>query len=78
MNWNRTPHFIRQLTERNIPEETVKQTLDNPDEIIKGKDDRIIYQKVIGDKLIRIIAEKENFITVYQTNKIDKYLKGDK
>jgi len=50
--------------------------LDNPDEIVPGKYGRQIYHKIVGDKLIRIVADNNVLITVYVTDKIKKYMKG--
>lgn len=77
MSWKWTEHITIQLKERKIPKESVESALNNPDKIIVSKKGRIIYQKIIGDKLIRIITEHDNLITVYFTDKIKKYMRGN-
>ena len=76
MNWKWTDHIKLQLKERKISKELVENTLDNPDNIINGKEGRKIYQKITGDKLIRVVTEKETLITAYLTDKIKKYMEG--
>lgn len=76
INWIWTDHIERQLVERKIPKELVEIAINSPDEILPGKHDRIIYQKIIGNKLIRVITENQKLITVYLTDKIKKYIKG--
>ena len=77
MNWKWTDHIVLQLAERKIPKQLVETTINNPDKIIEGKKNRKIYQKVIGDKLMRVIAEGDNLITVYLTDKVRKYMGGN-
>ena len=55
----------------------VEAALNNPDKVATGKKNRKIYQKVMGDKLIRVVAEGGSLITVYLTNKVKKYMGGD-
>jgi len=76
MNWKWTDHIELQLAERKIPKELVKTALNNPDKIVEGRKNRKIYQKIIGDKLIRVISEGDNLITVYLTDKVKKYMGG--
>ena len=76
MNWKWTDHIKLQLKERKISKELAENTLDNPDNIINGKEGRKIYQKITGDKLIRVVTEKESLITAYLTDKINKYMEG--
>ncbi len=78
MAWRWTQHILIQLKEREIPKDLVEMTLANPDEKIKSKNDRLIYQKVFSGKLLRVVSEGDRLITVYMTNKITKYMKeGD-
>lgn len=78
MDWRWTQHILIQLKERKIPKDLVEMTLANPDEKIKGKKNRLIYQKVFSDKLLRVVSEGDLLITVYMTNKIKKYMEeGD-
>ncbi len=77
MNWHWTDHIELQLAERKIPKELVETAINNPDKIVEGKKNRKVYQKVIGDKLIRVVTEGGSLITVYLTDKIKKYMGGD-
>ncbi|HHT9125188.1 MAG TPA: DUF4258 domain-containing protein [Candidatus Brocadiia bacterium] len=77
INWIWTDHIEMQLIERKIPKESVKTAIDNPDEIVRGKHARTIYQKQIGNKLIRVVTENNKLITVYLTDKVKKYIKGE-
>ena len=76
MGWRWTDHIEMQLVERKISKELVETTLNNPDKVVTGKKNRRIYQKMIGDKLIRVVAEGDSLITVYLTDKIKKYMGG--
>lgn len=77
INWIWTDHIERQLIERKIPKKLVETATDNPDEIIPGKHGRIIYQKITGNKLIRVVTESNRLITVYLTDKLKKYIRGE-
>lgn len=66
-----------QLLERNISKELVESALYNPDNVIDGKKNRKIYQKMIDGNLIRVITEGDSLVTVYFTDKIKKYMGGD-
>lgn len=76
MKWKWTDHIELQLAERKISRELVENAINNPDKIVEGKKNRKIYQKLIGDKLIRVITEGNNLITVYLTDKVKKYTGG--
>lgn len=77
MNWKWTDHIELQLIERKIPKEVVETAISNPDRIVEGKKNRKIYQKIMGEKLIRVVTEGNKLITVYLTDKIKKYMGGD-
>jgi hypothetical protein len=77
MNWKWTDHIELQLVERKLPKELVETAINNPDKIVAGKKNRKIYQKIIGDKLIRVVTEGSSMITVYLTDKVKKYMGGD-
>ena len=66
-----------QRVERKIPKELIETALSNPDKIIQGKKNRKIYQKMVGDQLMRVISEGDNLITVYVTDKVKKYMGGN-
>lgn len=74
MEWRWTQHILIQLNEREIRKELVELTLTNPDKTIAGRKNRMIYQKVIAGKLLRVITEGDLLITVYITDKIKKYI----
>lgn len=77
MDWRWTDHIEIQLIERKISKELVEKTINNPDKVVTGKKNRKIYQKIMGDKLIRVVIEGESLITVYLTDKVKKYIGGD-
>ena len=78
MEWRWTLHILIQLKERGIRKDLVETTLESPDKKIKGKKNRMIYQKIIFGKLLRVITEGDLLITVYMTDKIKKYMEeGD-
>jgi transcriptional regulator NrdR family protein len=76
MDWKWTDHIEMQLLERKISKESVETAINNPDQVIDGKRKRKIYQKLVGDKLLRVIAEDDNLITAYLIDKIKKYMGG--
>ena len=75
MNWQWTDHILLQLEERNLSKELVEDALNTPDDRIPGSRNRIIYQKLVSGKLLRIITEGDLLITAYITEKIGKYTK---
>ena len=75
MNWQWTDHILLQLQERNISKELIEDALNNPDSKTSGTGNRIIYQKLVLGKLLRIVTEGDLLITAYCTDKISKYLK---
>jgi hypothetical protein len=78
MNWRWTQHILTQMKERGIQRHLVETALESPDKIIKGKKNRMIYQRIISGKLLRVITEEDMLITVYMTDKIKKYMEeGD-
>ena len=76
MKWIWTTHIERQLIERKIPKELVENAITHPDETVQGKEGRVIYHKMLTDKLLRVVTESDKIITAYFTNKIKKYWKG--
>ena len=74
--WKWTDHVILQMKEREIRRAYVEETLNNSDEIVDGKNDRKVYRKVFGRRLLRVIIEEDKVITAYFTTKIAKYLSG--
>ena len=64
-------HIKSQMNERGITSDMVEDALANPDEIVHGKENRLIYQKVMMGKLLRVVTEHNQLITVYLTSKIN-------
>ena len=73
-NWIFSEHIQSQMSKRKIDGNLVEMTIDSPDEVIPAEQDRLIYQKVINNKLVRIVTEDNTLVTVYVTSKIRKYL----
>lgn len=73
MNWQWTDHILLQLKERNLSKDVIEDALKNPDDVIPGSESRLIYQKLISGKLLRIITEGNLLITAYVTDKVGKY-----
>ncbi len=74
-------HAQKQLKERNIAEDLVKDVLRHPGQIVESYKDRKIAQDIVKYKgeefLIRVVyAERSDvveIVTVYLTKKIKKY-----
>ncbi len=77
MDWIQTPHSKKQLAKRKVPESLLKTTLNNPDEIVQGNKGRIVYHKIIDNKLLRVVTNGNTIITAYFTSKIKKYTKEE-
>ena len=75
MNWRWTDHILLQLKERDISKELIEDALKKPDSKTSGAGNRIIYQKLVSGKLLRIVTEGDLLITTYITDKVSKYLK---
>ncbi len=75
--WIWSEHIEKRMLKRKLSRELVEIVINNPDEIVQAGQERLIYQKVIGDKLCRVVTERNTLVTVYLTSKIKKYLKGD-
>jgi len=65
-----------QLMERKISRELVETAINNPDKVVDSKHKCKIYQKLVGDKLLRVITEDNYLLTAYFTDKIKKYMGG--
>jgi len=76
IDWIWTDHILHQMEERKIARDLVEGALNAPDDKVPGKKTRLVYQKMTGDKLIRIITEGNKLITVYVTDKVKKYIRG--
>lgn len=71
-------HAADRLKERGISTELVKETIINPDKI-DFENKRKIAQKIVDEKLLRVIYEEDEAIVVisaYRTSQVDRYLKG--
>jgi len=75
-NWKWTDHILEQIKERELTKDLIQMVINNPDEIVPGKYGRQIYHKLLGDNLVRVVADGNILITVYITNQIRKYMKG--
>lgn len=75
-DWIWSEHIRKRILKRKISREMVETVVNDPDEVIEAEQCRLIYQKVIGDKLCRVVVEGNTLITVYLTSKITKYKKG--
>ncbi len=75
-DWYWTPHIKDQMIERDIGATEVEAALTQPDEVVPGKDNRKIYQKMTRGKLLRVVTMEQRLLTVYLTGKFNKYLKG--
>jgi len=63
------------MSKRNISRSLIEDILDSPDEIISTGQNRFIYQKIVENKLVRVVTEENSLVTVYLTSKIRKYTK---
>jgi len=75
--WLWLDHIEEQIKEREIPKKLVELTINEPDEVVPEKHGRVAYQKKVENKLVRVIVEGNKLITVYLTDKINKYTKGE-
>lgn len=81
-----TLHALQNLTDREIDQEEVNQTLDQPTAIAPGQVPRSIYMRRYFDKvlqqdmLLRVVVEEtigeKVVVSVYKTSQITRYLKG--
>jgi hypothetical protein len=76
MSWQWTDHILLQLKERNLSKALIEAVLNDPDDKVPSSRNRIIYQKLVDGKLLRVITEGDLLITAYVTDKIGKYTKG--
>jgi len=66
----------KRVLKRKLSRELVESVVNSPDEVVAAEQGRLIYQKVIGDKLCRVVVEGDTLVTAYLTSRIRKYLKG--
>jgi hypothetical protein len=72
------------MARRDIPEETLRETLRHPEQRIPGKGRDVLQSRVeISGKryLVRVFVDVDRqppeVVTVYRTSKIDKYWRFD-
>ena len=75
-------HSLQEMRRRNISQHQVEEIIENPQQKVRGKHQRMVYQsQIISDDgkpyLLRVVVD-ENLspilvITVYLTSKIQKY-----
>ena len=53
-------HAEEQIKERKISKKEVEMTIKNHVDVVNGRGNRKIAHKVFGDKLLRVIYEKED------------------
>lgn len=76
------PHARKRIRERSIPEQLIKESLQNPTKILYDAQNRILinklYKKHGKERLLLIVGEMINnkleIITVIDTSKVQKYL----
>ena len=68
------------IKDRKFSKEIIEDALKNPDEIIRGKKNRKIVHKIIGNKLLRVVFEEDTktyiVITAYYS-KSERYMKNE-
>jgi|SRR3989338_6720214 len=66
-----TEHAKENMKERKLSRNLIENIIINPEKVIEGSFGRKIAQKIIGNKLLRVIYEQENnvyiIITAYYT-----------
>ncbi|MBI2583949.1 MAG: DUF4258 domain-containing protein [Candidatus Aenigmarchaeota archaeon] len=71
MKFDYTEHVEEIITERKLSKQIVEDIIKNPDKVIDSRLGRKIAQKVIGNKLLRVIYEEQSnayiIITAYST-----------
>ena len=75
--WMWSEHIEKQIHERELSRELILSVLNDPDQIVPGRLGRQVYQKIIGNKLVRIVVDGNVLVTVYATTRIDKYMRGN-
>ncbi|MEN9231450.1 MAG: DUF4258 domain-containing protein [Thermostichus sp. DG02_5_bins_236] len=79
---NYTAHALEEMQRRGISQEQVEAAYLQPEQILPGRNQRMIYQSRMnfdGDKhyLLRVFVDETTtppvVVTVYRTSKIEKY-----
>jgi len=82
MRFTLTRHAREEMERRAIPEDTVKEVLERPQQIAPGYGGKKVYQSKVNLGggavfLVRVIVAAETdpavVVTVYKTGKIEKY-----
>ena len=82
MNYLFSSHALQEMRRREIPRQLVEELLENPQQVLPGKNERQIYQACYEFEngriyLLRAIIDSNRdpplVITVYRTSKIEKY-----
>lgn len=70
MNIEILPHARERMAVYNVTENLVKETIENPDNIVEGYENRKIAQKKLNGYVLRVVYEEKNssriVITVYK------------
>ncbi len=70
-------HALERLEERGISAKMVEEVIRDPDNVNYGAKGRKIAQKLIDEKLLRVIYDEEEYkivvISAYVTSKVEKY-----
>jgi len=70
-------HALERLEERGISAKMVEEVIRDPDNADYGDKGRKIAQKLIDEKLLRVIYDDEEYrivvISAYVTSKVEKY-----
>lgn len=80
------PLALKKMTQRNIQLEWVKQTLNSPDQVVKGYEQRKVAQKLynVGGKkmLLKVVFETTGatrvVVTAYLTSQIERYWRRER
>ncbi len=75
VNWTWSEHIEKQSYERELSRELILSVVNEPDQIVPGRLGRKVYQKVVGDRLVRIVVDGNVLVTAYTTKRIDKYMR---
>ena len=78
MKFNYTDHAEENIKERKLNKKIIENILKHPNKIAEGRFGRKIAQKIVGEKLLRIIYEENDnvyiIVTAYYT-KSERYSK---
>ncbi len=59
-----TKHAVQRKLERNITDEQIKQTLDNPDYTISNEGKRVVVRQIAEKNIKVVYIEKETYIKI--------------